>query len=296
VNSINDTPDAMDAAGSDTSRPVPDWTAAVARIGADGVLRTLARPLYWLYQQRLEHSLDRAAMPRHIGLILDGNRRFARLNGLDARHGHRFGVHKLKTFLEWCLEFGVGHVTLFVFSTENFSRAPSEVQYLLDLFTRESAKLLDGVRLASEKVRIKIIGQRDRLPPKVLEASEALELSTASHEGMLLTIALAYGGREEIVDAVKGLLADAADQGKSLSRVAADLSAEELSAHLYTAGQPDPDFIIRTSGEQRLSGFLLWQSAYSELYFCDALWPKFRRIDFLRALRDYQYRERRYGG
>lgn len=259
------------------------------------VLRAIAHPLYWLYERRLERRLDPATMPAHIGLILDGNRRFARGIGLDVRRGHQFGVRKLKTFLEWCLEYGVRHVTLFVFSTENFSRNPEEVQYLLDLFVRESATFLDDLRLDTEQVRIKIIGQRHRLPPRVIQASEALELSTAEHKGMRLNIALAYGGREEITDAVKGVLKEAADEGRSLEAVADELSAEQLSKHLYTAGMPDPDFIIRTSGEQRLSGFLLWQSAYSEFYFCDALWPEFRRIDFLRAVRDYQRRERRYG-
>ena len=269
--------------------------ASSGPIDARDIWHALAYPLYWVYERRLARALKRGKMPKHIGLILDGNRRFARRNGLEARHGHEFGVRKLKTFLQWCLEFGVGHVTLFVFSTENFKRAPDEVQYLLDLFVRESARLLDGLQLQTEKVRVKIIGQRHRLPPKVLEASEALEVSTAGHQGMLLTIALAYGGREEIVDAVKALLAEASGKGESLAAVADGLCADQLSAHLYTAGQPDPDFIIRTSGEQRLSGFLLWQSAYSELYFCDALWPKFRRVDFLRALRDYQQRERRFG-
>lgn len=283
------------AGASPVHAPHRPADAAPSPINARDVWHTLAYPLYWVYERRLAGSLKRGKMPRHIGLILDGNRRFARRNGLEARHGHEFGVRKLKTFLQWCLEFGVGHVTLFVFSTENFKRAPDEVQYLLDLFVRESTKLLDGLQLQTEKVRVKIIGQRHRLPPKVLEASEALEVSTADHQGMLLTIALAYGGREEIVDAVKALLVEAADQGESLAAVADGLCADQLSAHLYTAGQPDPDFIIRTSGEQRLSGFLLWQSAYSELYFCDALWPKFRRVDFLRALRDYQQRERRFG-
>lgn len=269
--------------------------AGVLRVIARRALRSMAHPLYWLYERRLERHLDPATMPAHIGLILDGNRRYARGIGLDVRRGHQFGVRKLKTFLEWCLEYGVRHVTLFVFSTENFSRDPEEVQYLLDLFVRESATFLDDLRLDTEQVRIKIIGQRHRLPLKVIEASEALELSTAEHKGMLLNIALAYGGREEITDAVKGVLKEAADEGRSLEAVAAELSAEQLSKHLYTAGMPDPDFIIRTSGEQRLSGFLLWQSAYSEFYFCDALWPEFRRIDFLRAVRDYQRRERRYG-
>ncbi len=275
---------------------LPDAAAAIGRAGFGSLFRTFTRPLYWLYERHLERELARTAMPRHIGLILDGNRRFARSSGLDVRLGHRFGVDKLKTFLEWCLEFKVEHVTLYVFSTENFNRPATEVQYLLDLFVRESAKLLDGLHLESEKVRVKIIGQRHKLPPKVLEASEALELSTAGHQGMLLTIALAYGGREEIVDAVKSLLVEAGRQGRTLAEVAESMDAAQLNDHLYTAGQPDPDFIIRTSGEQRLSGFLLWQSAYSELYFCDALWPQFRRVDFLRALRDYQERERRYGG
>ncbi|HLI19001.1 MAG TPA: polyprenyl diphosphate synthase [Rhodanobacteraceae bacterium] len=254
------------------------------------------RPLYRWYERDLAREVAAGKVPAHIGLILDGNRRFARDIGLEATVGHQYGVTKLREVLEWCLDLGVRHVTLYVFSTENFNRSSTEVECLLDLFVRESAKLLDGLHVATEKVRVKVIGQRHRLPPKVLEASDALELSTAGHKGMLLTIALAYGGREEIVDAVKALLAEAADKGESLAAVAAGLNAEQLSTHLYTAGQPDPDFIIRTSGEQRLSGFLLWQSAYSELYFCDALWPKFRRIDLLRAVRDFQQRERRYGG
>jgi short-chain Z-isoprenyl diphosphate synthase len=277
------------------AQPATLGVVRVLRMVARRLLRMLAHPLYWLYERRLERRLDPTAMPAHIGLILDGNRRFARGIGLDVRLGHQFGVRQLKAFLEWCLEYGVRHVTLFVFSTENFSRAPEEVSYLLDLFVRESATLLDDLRLDTERVRVKIIGQRHRLPPRVIEASEALELSTADHKGMLLNIALAYGGREEITDAVRGVLEEAVAEGRSLASVAAEFSAEQLSAHLYTAGVPDPDFIIRTSGEQRLSGFLLWQSAYSEFYFCDALWPEFRRIDFLRALRDYQRRERRYG-
>lgn len=277
------------------ARGVTASMAGVLGVITRRTLRSMAHPLYWLYERHLERRLDPAAMPEHIGLILDGNRRFARGIGLDVRRGHQYGVRKLKMFLEWCLEYDVRHVTLFVFSTENFSRAPEEVRYLLDLFVHESATLLDDLRLDTEQVRVKVIGQRHRLPPHVIEASEALELSTAGHKGMLLNIALAYGGREEITDAVKGVLEEAVAAGRSLETVAAELSAEQLSAHLYTAGMPDPDFIIRTSGEQRLSGFLLWQSAYSEFYFCDALWPEFRRIDFLRAVRDYQRRERRYG-
>ncbi|MBS0382639.1 MAG: di-trans,poly-cis-decaprenylcistransferase [Proteobacteria bacterium] len=259
------------------------------------LLRPLLHPLYWVYERRLSRQVAAAKVPAHIGLILDGNRRFARSKGLEATLGHQYGVNKLREVLQWCLDIGVGHVTLYVFSTENFARSKEEVECLLDLFVRESARLLEEPRLKSERVRVKIIGQRDRLPERVVAASEALELSTAGHDGMLLTIALAYGGREEITDAVKGLLATAATEGRSLEEVAASLSPQEIARHLYTEGVPDPDFIIRTSGEQRLSGFLLWQAAYSEFYFCDVLWPAFRRIDFLRAVRTYQHRGRRYG-
>jgi short-chain Z-isoprenyl diphosphate synthase len=259
------------------------------------LLRPLLHPLYWWYERRLMRQVAVGRVPAHIGLILDGNRRFARGIGLKAALGHQFGVDKLREVLEWCLDLGVRHVTLYVFSTENFSRSNAEVDYLLDLFVRESARLMEEPRIKSERVRVKIIGRRDRLPERVVAASDALELSTAGHDGMLLTIALAYSGREEITDAVKSLLAEAAAEGRSLESVASGLSAESLERHLYTDGTPDPDFIIRTSGEQRLSGFLIWQAAYSEFYFCDVLWPAFRRIDFLRAVRTYQRRNRRYG-
>lgn len=283
----------------DGDRPTAADRLRAAGLGARHyawrLLKPLLHPLYWLYEQRLVRQVSATKVPAHIGLILDGNRRFARSKGLEATLGHQYGVNKLREVLQWCLDLGVGHVTLYVFSTENFTRSKDEVECLLDLFVRESARLLEEPRLKSERVRVKIIGQRDRLPERVIAASEALELSTAGHDGMLLTIALAYGGREEITDAVKGLLAAAAAAGRSLEDVAAALSPREIERYLYTEGVPDPDFIIRTSGEQRLSGFLLWQAAYSEFYFCDVLWPAFRRIDFLRAVRTYQHRGRRYG-
>lgn len=259
------------------------------------IVRPLLYPLYRWYEHTLDRQVAAEAVPAHIGLILDGNRRFARGMGLEATLGHQYGVNKLREVLQWCLELDVRHVTLYVFSTENFERSNDEVESLLDLFVRESARLLEDPRLKSGRVRVKIIGQRDRLPEKVVAASEALELSTAGHDGMLLTIALAYSGREEITDAVKALLAAAAAEGRSLESVGAGLKAEQIQRYLYTGGIPDPDFIIRTSGEQRLSGFLIWQAAYSEFYFCDVLWPAFRRIDFLRAVRTYQRRNRRYG-
>ena len=259
------------------------------------LLRLLLYPAYRWYEHSLARQVTAGPVPAHIGLILDGNRRFARGMGLEATLGHQYGVNKLREVLEWCLDLDVRHVTLYVFSTENFGRPVAEVECLLDLFVRESAKLLQEPRMKSGRVRVKVIGQRDRLPEKVVAASEALELSTAGHDGMLLTIALAYSGRQEITDAVKSLLANAAAGGRSLEEVAAGLKTEEIERYLYTEGVPDPDFIIRTSGEQRLSGFLIWQAAYSEFYFCDVLWPAFRRIDFLRAVRTYQRRNRRYG-
>jgi short-chain Z-isoprenyl diphosphate synthase len=277
-----------------TETTLPAWRD-VWRLFRARVLRPLLHPLYWVYEQRLAGQVGSGPVPAHIGLILDGNRRFARHNGFVARMGHEFGAEKLRRVLEWCLELKVRHVTLYVFSTENFRRPTDEVNYLLDLFVRESAALLEEPRIKSERVRVRVIGQRERLPERVSDAVETLEVSTADHDGMLLTIALAYGGREEIADAVKDMLKEALAEGRSIESLLSEVSADALERHLYTTGVPDPDFIIRTSGEQRLSGFLLWQSAYSEFHFVDALWPMFRRIDFLRAVRDYQRRERRYG-
>ncbi|HEX7338575.1 MAG TPA: polyprenyl diphosphate synthase [Rhodanobacteraceae bacterium] len=259
------------------------------------LIEPLLYPLYRWYEHHLMHEVTRATVPMHIGLILDGNRRFARDLGMDITAGHRFGVSKLREVLEWCLDLHVRHVTLYVFSTENFSRSDQEVECLLDLFVRESARLLESPRIKAERVRVRVIGQRHRLPARVVQASEELENSTAANDGMLLNIALAYSGREEITDAVKGLLGAAAARGQSMESVIADLKPAEIERYLYTEGTPDPDFIIRTSGEQRLSGFMTWQAAYSEFYFCDVLWPAFRRIDFLRAVRTYQNRQRRYG-
>lgn len=258
-------------------------------------LRAVTHPLYWWYEQKLVNEVSGGRIPQHIGVILDGNRRFARGIGLDARKGHEFGVEKVHELLEWCLELGIANVTLFVFSAENFARTPDEVEYLFKLFVRESRKLIEHPRIQKHKVRVKVIGRRADLPEAVVSATETLENSTADHDGMLLNIAFGYGGREEIVDGVKKLLQEAETQHRSPAEIAAGLTAAQISGYLYTAGTPDPDFIIRTSGELRLSGFLLWQAAYSEYYFCDALWPGFRRIDFLRAIRSYQGRERRFG-
>ena len=255
----------------------------------------LNRPLYALYERRLAREVANQPVPRHLGLILDGNRRFARAIGLDARRGHEFGVQKLHQVLDWCAETGIAHVTLFVFSNDNFSRKAEEVEYLLNLFVRESANLVESPKLQAHGIRIRVIGQRHRLPERVVRAIDDLETRTRDNTGLSLNIAMAYDGREEIADAVRGLLGDLTEQGLSLETAIQRVSVDNIGRHLYMAGLPDPDFIIRTSGELRLSGFCLWQSAYSEYYFCEALWPDFRRIDFLRSIRSYQSRQRRFG-
>jgi short-chain Z-isoprenyl diphosphate synthase len=256
--------------------------------------RSVMRPIYALYEQRLETAVRSQAMPKHIGLILDGNRRFARALGLDGKAGHEFGVDKAHEVLGWCLELGIPAATIWVLSTDNFNkRGQDEVQHLMRLFEREARNLAKDPRIHGNRVRVRAIGRHDLFPEDVLASLRDLETATAHYDGMSLNIAVGYGGREEIVDAVKKLLISQPEN--TPAQIAAKLEPDHIGQHLYTADLPDPDFIIRTSGEIRLGGFMLWQSAYSEYYFCEANWPDFRRIDFLRALRAYQARDLRLG-
>ena len=256
----------------------------------------LLKPLYWWYERRVEREVRAATrLPQHLGLILDGNRRFAQASGFIKNMGHTLGAHKAYEVLDWCLELGIPHVTLWVFSTENGGRDQEEVAYLLQLFAGEAGRMVHDQRIHRNRVRIKMIGRLEDFPEPVRASLLALEEATADYDGLLLTIAIGYGGREEITQSVRKLLRARASEGASLAEVADALTVDDISANLYTSGTPDPDFIIRTSGEVRLSGFLLWQSAYSEYYFCDVYWPGFRKVDFLRALRSFQERERRYG-
>lgn len=234
-------------------------------------------------------------MPQHLGLILDGNRRFAKALQIETHQGHDFGAHKAYEVIDWCVSVGIPHVTLWVFSSDNKSRDPKEVAQLLELFAREAHLMLTDPRIHHNKVRIKLIGQIEDFPESVQEALRTLEQATEHYDGLLVNIAIGYGGREEIVDAVRNLLRDQASAGRNLQQLADNIDVDMISQYMYTAGTPDPDFIIRTSGEIRLSGFLLWQSAYSEYYFCDVYWPAFRRVDFLRAIRSFQDRKRRFG-
>ncbi len=268
----------------------------------NGALRALSiftaasRPLYWLYERRLWRAIRASEhLPRHIGIIMDGNRRFAKAVGLDVKAGHDYGAGKAREVLDWCLELGIKHVTLWGFSTDNRSRAPDEVGHLHALFAEQARSLLTDQRLHANRVRVRIIGDIADFPEDAKAALAEMEAATAHYDGMAVNVALGYGGREEIVDAVKRLVGEQLDAGTDPTDVARSITTEGITRHLYTAGMPDPDFVIRTSGEVRLSGFLLWQTAYSEFYFCDANWPEFRKVDFLRAVRDYQARERRYG-
>ncbi|GGL03887.1 isoprenyl transferase [Deinococcus radiotolerans] len=260
------------------------------------VRNTVRSALVWGYEQRLAREVrTHGRLPQHLGLILDGNRRFARASGLQRELGHSIGADKAHEVLHWCLELGIPAATIWVLSTDNRSRDPQELAHILSLLEKEARALATDPRIHANRVRVRAIGQHGGFPPQVLAALQDLETKTAHYDGMRLNIAVGYGGREEIVDAVKAHLQAQANAGLSLTDAAQHLTPDDISAHLYAADTPDPDFIIRTSGEIRLSGFMLWQSVYSEYYFCDVYWPGFRRVDFLRALRDYQGRDRRFG-
>ncbi|HRA75859.1 MAG TPA: isoprenyl transferase [Propionicimonas sp.] len=248
--------------------------------------------LYSTYEQQLLRQLDRQALPRHVAVLADGNRRWARANapGEQLVVGYRAGADKLKQFVGWCDEVGIGVVTLWVLSTENLRRSQAdELAPLLDVI----ASLVTG--LAADGYRVQVVGDLNLLPDPVAEALRSAEEYSAGAGGIHVNVAVSYGGRHELRDAVRGLLAAEAVKGTDLGELAETLEIDHIAEHLYTAGQPDPDLIIRTSGEQRLSGFLMWQSAHSEFYFCEALWPDFRKVDFVRALRAYAQRERRFG-
>ena len=254
------------------------------------------RLIYYLYGRRLARDVKREPLPRHIGLILDGNRRHGRRIGVtNPRELYDLGAGKLDDVLDWCVEFGIPTVTLWVFSTDNFRRPAVEVSGILAAIEAKLTALARDPVIHRRRVRVRAIGQLCLLPEELVGAIETAEAATAGYDGVELNIAVAYGGRQEIADAVQALLGRMIACGTSLAEAAAQVTPDAIARHLYTAGLPDPDLIIRTSGEIRLSGFLLWQSAHSEFYFSDVNWPVFRKIDFLRAIRTYQQRRRRFG-
>lgn len=246
--------------------------------------------VYRAYAQALRRQLPLEELPRHVGVMLDGNRRWARERGAGSAEGHRAGADNIAPFLGWCEEAGVEVVTLWLLSTDNLNRSPAELEPLLAIIEQVVADLA-----AAQHWRMHVVGALDLLPEATARRLQKAAASTAAVDGMVVNVAIGYGGRREIADAVRSLLRDAAEQGASLEELAGTVTVEDIAEHLYTKGQPDPDLVIRTSGEQRLGGFLLWQSAHSEFYFCEAYWPDFRKVDFLRALRSYAERERRFG-
>ncbi|MEV4741184.1 isoprenyl transferase [Streptomyces sp. NPDC049555] len=246
--------------------------------------------VYRLYARRVEGRLDHAQVPKHIGVILDGNRRWARADGRTTEQGHQAGADKISELLGWCAETDVEVVTLWMLSTDNLDRPAEELMPLLAIIENTVRGLA-----ADGRWRVHHVGNLDLLPGRTQQVLKEAEQDTLDREGILVNVAVGYGGRQEIADAVRSLILEAAESGTSYEELAEMVDVDHITKHLYTKGQPDPDLIIRTSGEQRLSGFMLWQSAHSEYYFCEVFWPAFRKVDFLRALRDYAARHRRYG-
>jgi tritrans,polycis-undecaprenyl-diphosphate synthase [geranylgeranyl-diphosphate specific] len=248
---------------------------------------------YTLYERWLGGQVSSDKMPEHVGIILDGNRRWGFEKYGDILNGHFYGARTGEDFLEWCLDLGIRTVTLFVFSTENFRRPRAEVERILKLIEDEAKKLITDRRIHENEVHVKAIGRLELLPESLRNVLSEVERVTANYNEHYLNIAVAYGGRAEIVDAAKRII----DEVKSGSLDEAAVDEDVFRKHLYTSHLPNPypELIIRTSGEERLSGFLLWQAAYSEFVFLDVYWPEFRRIDLLRAVRTYQRRRRRFG-
>ncbi|MCA0323012.1 MAG: isoprenyl transferase [Actinobacteria bacterium] len=246
--------------------------------------------VYAAYARRVARQLKPAGIPRHVGVMLDGNRRWAKERGGSTAQGHQAGADNIANLLSWCEEIGVEVVTLWLLSTDNLARPAGELRPLLGIIERAVTDLADAGRW-----RIHPVGALDLLPVETAQVLKAAADSTRDVDGMLVNVAVGYGGRREIADAVRSLLQEHARAGTTIEELAELLDVEHIAEHLYTKGQPDPDLVIRTSGEQRLGGFLLWQSAHSEFYFCEAYWPAFRKVDFLRALRAYGERRRRFG-
>ena len=256
----------------------------------------LLSPFYAVYEAYLSTQAHVWQIPHHIGIIMDGNRRFARSFNLgNILGGHEKGAAKLEEVLNWCEETGVDVVTVWIFSMDNFKRDPKEVDELMNLFEKKFLELVSHPRIHRNQIRVRSIGNFDALPETVQKAIRTAEDATRHYSRRVLNVGVAYGGREEIVEAFRQHLSAEAEKGRSIAEICENLEPDSVEPYLYTSHVPDPDLIIRTSGEVRLSGFLLWQSVYSEYYFCDTNWPAFRKIDFLRALREYSQRKRRFG-
>ena len=248
--------------------------------------------LYRLYEWYITRDLKPEKMPKHVAIIMDGNRRYSKLQGnIDVVKGHEIGVDTLEKVLDWSIELGIEIITVYAFSTENFNRPPHEVEGLMNLFVTNFKRLVDHEKIHRNEVKVKVVGRTDLIPESVREAIKEAEDATAKYDKRLFNIAIGYDGRMEIIDSIKKII----NQVQAGEITVDDVDEDLVSKNLYTEGLADPNLIIRTSGEERLSGFLLWQSSYSELYFCETLWPELRKVDFVRAIRSDQERERRFG-
>jgi len=243
------------------------------------------------YEERLEGEVKRGRIPKHVAVIMDGNRRYAKEMKADVNEGHLKGKEKLEEMLDWCLDIGVKVLTVYAFSTENFSRKEDEVEFLMDLLERTLLTFADDERIHNNRVKLKVIGDISMIPENVADAVRHAEKCTEKYDNFYLNMAIAYSGRQEIKDAIKSI----ARKIRSGELDVEDIDESLISGHMYSPDLPDPDLVLRTSGELRVSNFLLWQLAYSELYFSDIYWPGFRKVDFLRAIRSYQQRSRRFG-
>ena len=272
-------------------------SVTVVLIFVDIIPPRLKEPAYRLYEMRLRQELARSksALPRHIAVLCDGNRRWARDAGHDdVSYGYRVGAAKIAEMLRWCNDAGIEMATVYLLSTENLQRDPRELSSLIEIITG----VVEEICAPANKWSVRTVGDLELIgeePARRLRDAVDGTASTATSAEFHVNVAVGYGGRQEIADAVRALLSKELANGATAEQLIESVTVEAISENLYTSGQPDPDLVIRTSGEQRLSGFLLWQSAYSEMWFTEAYWPEFRRVDFLRALRDYTARHRRYG-
>jgi tritrans,polycis-undecaprenyl-diphosphate synthase [geranylgeranyl-diphosphate specific] len=242
-------------------------------------------------ERALLDAIRSGPVPRHLAIIMDGNRRFASDHGLLIQAGHERGKDKLEELLNWCLEVQVKILTVYALSTENFRRPEAELRDLMALFARSFREIATDERVHRHHIRVRAIGNREVLPQEVRDAIDLAESATREYTAYHYNVAIAYGGREEIVEAIRKIAREV-----EAGRLRPDeIDSAAVSDRLYTASLPDPDLVFRTSGEERISNFLLWQSAYAELYFADVMWPGLSKVDFLKAIRSFQLRQRRYG-
>ena len=263
----------------------------LAKIYQSDIYNYISKKIVKFKDYKIIEEVKQHPIPQHVAVIMDGNRRFAENFDLSPEAGHLFGVDKLEEVLEWCFELGIKVLTVYAFSTENFTRNDNEVQTLMNLCKLELEKATKDSNIHKNKVRVRVMGDLDTLPEDIRKSANEIVKATENYDKYYFNVALAYGGREELVYAIQKI----ADDVKKGDLEIHDISESKVSSYLYTNGLPDPDLILRTSGEERISNFLLWQLAYSELYFSDVYWPAFQKRDFLKAIQTYQQRKRRFG-